>query len=261
MTNSDNSSEAIWHACQEFIPNEDRVLFNPDISFCLQERDLRDRLIGAKRWHVWEDWKKQARPLIYSAKASKYSSAEYQTQKFTEYSRRADNWSGFLEGLLFKENILPGSSVLDVGSNDGEEVRGINFKVTCLEPSSKLCDFGRRNFREIKFVSGTADSLPFKECEFDVYLSLRTWCIAGVLADEALSEAVRVLRPNGLIIISFPLRFETKERELTYAVNDKVKPVAEWSYSLFSKNIGTAKTLFSPEDFIIYGRVYKDKSH
>jgi SAM-dependent methyltransferase len=252
--NSDLTRLSIWGECQEFIPERFRVEFNPDISFCIQERDFRNKLKSIGREDLWYTWKKYARPLIYSERAKKYSSSDFLIQKKIEYDRRADDWHGFLENLLLSEDVPVESKVVNVGSHDGEEVNGLNFDLTCIDISNESLKRGKNKFRGMKFAYGTADNLPLEDKSFDAYLSFRTWCVAGVLVDEALDEALRILKSNGLIVVSFPLNFLGR-KELIYAEDSKVKPVAGWAYNLLREKVGDLKTLFSPEDFLFYGKI------
>jgi len=111
-------------------------------------------------------------------------------------------------------------------------------------------------YPNINFVEGTADALPFENGTFDVYCSLRTWCIAGVVPHEAFVEAVRVLRPNGLLIVSYPLRFdiERKSRTLLSAIEDDIKSIALMSKELFDSHLLQVGSVVGPEEMMIFGR-------
>lgn len=252
------SSKDIWELCQKYLPKEERRRFDTKINFCFQERELRDRLVNSGKFELWKRWKEVARPIINNIKSSRYASGEYSKQKGIEYARRSENWYGTLITMINNEGFFCDSTLLNVGSNDGEEVADLPYIITCVDPSYRLCERGRARFPKINFRIGIADNLPFEDNSFDIYLSLRTWCVAGILPDEALLEAKRVLIPEGLLIVSFPLRFETQAKDLEHAVQDKIKPVAEWAYSLLSMNLSYIKTFSAPEDFFIYGRTKRE---
>lgn len=98
---------------------------------------------------------------------------------------------------------------------------------------------------------------------FDAYLSFRTWCVAGVLADEALKAALDIVRPGGLIVVSFPLQFDSElplsSRTLDSAWDDKVKAVALWTNSLLETALEGLIMWAAPEDFLMIGRVPKQQ--
>jgi hypothetical protein len=254
MTPRLNILQEIWNKSQKYIPSEYRALYNPQLSFCIQERDLRGRLLHNGKYDIWDKWKKLIRPLIISSRARKYASAEFTKQKDVEYRRRGQNWHRILEGLILAENFSPRAKLIDVGSHEGEEVSNINFDITCIEPSISVCKKGMSKFPFLNFKVGTADNLPVSDNSYEIYLSLRTWCIAGILADEAMAEARRVLISMGLIIVSFPLRF-IGQHSFENAIDDEIKPIAEWTRHILEKNLSYLKVLAAPEDYFMYGRI------
>ena len=210
-----------------------------------------------RRNDLWEIWKKYARPEIFHERGQYYSSENYEKQKEEEYARRFESGRELYD-LLRDERCDDDSLVIDVGSNEGDEVSDLPFRMVCIEPSALTCKRGKEKYPHIKFVVGTADELPFERGIFDAYISLRTWCIAGVIPYEAFDATRSVLVPEGLVVVSFPLRFERiKERTLDHAIDDSVKPVAEMTFEIFRNSIAYVKTLSTPEDFFIYGRLKK----
>lgn len=248
-------SGEVWSYCQKTLPIEYRRDFDSETSFCLQERALRESLLKKGRRDLWLRWKNEARPVILNSRIHQYASEAYEQQRREEYARRDLDWNHTLTSLITSENFFPGQVLIDVGSNEGTEAASLPFRVHCVEPSKSLCRSGKTKFPVLSFLTASADSLPFKEGSVDVYLSLRTWCVAGVLADEALFEARRVLKRNGGIFVSFPLRFEKRTDNLKDAIKDKVRSVAEWAYGLMENEILELKCFSAPEDFFIYGRV------
>ena len=250
-----SSLKGIWNDNQIIFPTMFRKIYDSNKSFCMQERDLRERLINGRLNECWELWKNKVRPEIRYNRSKKYSSEEFIHQRDQEYSRRAENWSLLLDRLLCGEGIIPNSHIIDVGASEGYEVANQKFNVTCLEPSNLLCKKGKNKFEHMNFMTGTSDRLPIKNHCIDVYLSLRTWCIAGVLADESMEEAKRILKPNGLIIISLPMRFKSEERTLEQSIEDRINPISEWVFNILNKDMQYVKTYGAPEDFFMYGRL------
>lgn len=224
----------------------------------MQERELRNRLIAAGICEIWSQWKTLARPLIRARGYRRYFSESYRIQQADEQQQRGDAWSACIQKLLDKNYVTTNGMLLDVGANSGAEVSDLLRRIICLDISEEAFKYGKHDNSYHWFVSGSADCLPFPDGVFDAYLSLRTWCVAGVLADEALKEALRVVKKGGAIIVSFPLRFPhnllCEYRRLSNAIDDHVKPIAEWTEDLFTQHLDGAESRAEPEDYFIFGR-------
>jgi SAM-dependent methyltransferase len=250
-----NILEEIWNEGQHILPKSTRHLYEPSSSFCLQERDMRDLLLKNGLEKEWLAWKLVVRPAIHSNRSAKYISKEYALQKSKEYSRRARDWKELINSLLFNEKAQTGSVLIDVGSHEGDEMAGLDFKITCIDPSEEICIAGKSKHPNMKFRRGTADNTLEASNYYDIYISLRTWCVAGVLSDEAFIEAKRILKPNGLLMVSFPLRYKNGVRSWENVQEDNITQVARWTMGLLKDNLSYVKTYAGPEDFFIYGRI------
>ncbi len=102
-------------------------------------------------------------------------------------------------------NLKP-KKVLEVGASDGFLLSYMHekHKAECcgLEPSQEAINFGKQKYPYINFFRGTADSMPFKDEEFDSVL------INGVLLLidrnqllKSISEIDRVLADKGFLLI------------------------------------------------------------
>lgn len=109
--------------------------------------------------------------------------------------------------LLKKAGVKKSDFILNVGINDGLEMADLEYGFIGLDLSRKAVNRARKNFPGRSFLVGDANHLPFQQNQFDAYISLRTFSIAGVLIDQAIREADRVLKPRGKIIISIPSSF------------------------------------------------------
>ncbi|MEK6281562.1 MAG: methyltransferase domain-containing protein [Acidobacteriota bacterium] len=130
-----------------------------------------------------------------------------------------ENWenNNFEEALRFCENdplrpvferfARPGTSMLEGGCGQGHYVayyadRGV--RVVGLDFAQSTLARLRGRYRELMLSAGDVGALPFSDDTFDLYYS------GGVVehfetgVEPALREARRVLRPEGVLMISVP---------------------------------------------------------
>ncbi len=68
--------------------------------------------------------------------------------------------------------IRESESLLDVGCGSGISTRYFRCKRTGIDPSEKLLDIAIKNDPSGRYIKGSAESLPFKDKEFDVVISV-----------------------------------------------------------------------------------------
>lgn len=108
--------------------------------------------------------------------------------------------------------ILKGHHVLDLGSGAGNDcfvarqMVGENGRVTGLDFTAAMIEKARENlkktgFRNIEFVQGDIEKMPFSDSSFDVVISN---CVLNLVPDKqkAFAEIYRVLKPGGHFCIS-----------------------------------------------------------
>jgi arsenite methyltransferase len=108
--------------------------------------------------------------------------------------------------------IMKGDHVLDLGSGAGNDcfvaraLVGETGKVTGLDMTEPMVSKARQNceklkFKNVEFVLGDIEEMPFKEMMFDVVISN---CVLNLVPDKtkAFSEIFRVLKPGGHFCIS-----------------------------------------------------------
>lgn len=109
-------------------------------------------------------------------------------------------------------HIKKGDHVLDLGSGAGNDcfvaraIIGDTGKVTGLDITEPMIRKARENskklgFRNVEFVNGDIEEMPFDEKTFDVVISN---CVLNLVPDKAkaFSEIYRVLKPGGHFCVS-----------------------------------------------------------
>jgi ubiquinone/menaquinone biosynthesis C-methylase UbiE len=105
-----------------------------------------------------------------------------------------------------------GRDVLDVGCGEGWLVRRLRDggagRVVGIDPLAVAIERARAQDSELagSYLEGSATALPFDDCSFDIVVFFNS--LHHVPEDEleaALDEALRVLRPRGLIYVQEPV--------------------------------------------------------
>ncbi len=164
-----------------------------------------------------------------------------------------------IERLLLKNNMTAPLSILDLGSGSGlwmEYFVETGNKVTCLEPSKNMTEIIKIKAealeKDVKIVNGLCEKIPFKEKSFDVVNAQGDVFSYSIDPSEAIREAYRVLKPNGLLIGSVDNLYAFLNDAIsvadfrTFIKTEKTKKNqignSEVSQQTFETN------LFSPED-------------
>jgi len=104
-----------------------------------------------------------------------------------------------LELETVKQLLPPKSRGLEVGVGSGRFAAPLGIK-TGIEPSPAMAKIARNCGIEV--IDGVAEKLPFKDDEFDFVLLVTTICFVDDI-EKTFSEAYRVLKKNGCVIVGF----------------------------------------------------------
>ncbi len=129
------------------------------------------------------------------------------------FTRQAEHWaqlpvSGDLLGILDRIGVTPNDRVIDVAAGSGilsralaprvREVVAVDITPAMLQIAREAAEEG--DVRNVRFVEGAAEALPFGEDEFDLAITrFSLHHIAG--PQRAVDEMVRVVRKGGRIAI------------------------------------------------------------
>lgn len=127
------------------------------------------------------------------------------TAPFEAYHQRYDDWfvrhtTAYQSELLAVRALLPWRGLgLSIGIGTGRFAAPLGVQVG-VDPARTVLDYAAK--RGISVVQGIAEALPFPDGSFDYALSVTTICFVDD-ATTMLSEAYRVLKPGGELVIGF----------------------------------------------------------
>ena len=133
---------------------------------------------------------------------------------------------------MWKKNLVSwinpskNNKIVDVASGTGDIAKLCSHntknscEITCVEPNEKMLSEGRKKLKHLnnlKWISSSAENLPFKDGTFDIYII--GFGIRNVSdLDKSLYEAYRVLKNGGRF---FCLEFSKVENEILRSIYKK----------------------------------------
>jgi ubiquinone/menaquinone biosynthesis C-methylase UbiE len=127
------------------------------------------------------------------------------TAAFERQTERYENWFETHDAVYRSElealrrlRPKPGDGI-EIGVGTGRFAAALGLQVG-VDPAREM--LRRARDRGIDVVSGVAESLPFSDESFDTALLVTTICFVDDIP-QTLSEARRVLRPDGSLVLGF----------------------------------------------------------
>ena len=177
-------------------------------------------------------------------------------EPFEKHAKEYDVWFDenelvYLSELEAVKSMLPDSGTgIEIGVGTGRFAAPLGIKLG-LEPSKSMASLARQ--RGIEVAEGMAESLPFEDSSFDFVLMVTVICFLNDVG-KALSEAYRVLKPGGCIVIAFidknsPIgkMYEQRKNEDVFykeATFYSVEEVSDLLQQAGIKNLSFCQTVF-----------------
>lgn len=104
-----------------------------------------------------------------------------------------------------------GAAVLDVGCGTGEHLKRAQahgLRSAGIEPAEAMLEAARKNVPDARVEQAVATELPFGDAQFDAVLMIEVLrYLHAQDIDKALQEARRVLKPNGVVLVTLVNRW------------------------------------------------------
>lgn len=97
------------------------------------------------------------------------------------------------------KELLPQGKGLEIGAGGGRFTQPLGI-AEGLEPSAQMRAVAAK--RGLNFTAGFAENLPYADASFDFALFVTSICFVSDV-NKSLSEATRVIKPTGKILIAF----------------------------------------------------------
>ena len=118
------------------------------------------------------------------------------------YDRYRIGYAPEVYEALDEYGLVPGGHVLDIASGTGLVANALaerGHRVTGIDISEPMLARARARVPGAVFVTGNAEALPFPNDTFDAAVSAQSF--HWLDRDKALAEAVRVVRPGGIVAV------------------------------------------------------------
>jgi len=150
----------------------------------------------------------------------KLKNLDYWVTATVDPSKAYDNWYKEEEKYLIN-NIKKNSFVLDVACGNGRNLKQIEKLTNNLfgldhDPIAEKSFYKLFPNKNAKFVLGKAEDMPVEDNYFDVVMCIGSFANFGDLKYKILEEMKRVIKKNGIIILSLYSENAFEERMNLY---------------------------------------------
>ncbi len=183
-----------------------------------------------------------------------------------------------LNRYYFAKQFVQEKAVLDAACGTGYGTAILAQKasdVTGIDISKEAIEYARKTYSDenIRFVEGSVTELPFDRNSFDTVISFETIEHIGEAEQKAfLKEIKRVLKENGVLVISSPNRSVYNQRgenhfhvkELDYEEFDILLKSKFRFVKFFSQKFEICNTILSDQDSVSYinrGEMYENAEY
>jgi SAM-dependent methyltransferase len=124
---------------------------------------------------------------------------------FEEHTERYEGWfeeheAAYQSELEALRRLAPTTGYgIEIGVGSARFAAPLGMQVG-IDPAGEMLEYARE--RGIEVVKGVAEFLPFKNGAFDTALIVTTICFVDDIP-QTLTEAARVLRPDGALVIGY----------------------------------------------------------
>ena len=141
---------------------------------------------------------------------------------------------------LWKEKFInwmnpqPNTKLIDVASGTGDIAKLFfkktdeTAKITCVEPNKKMLEQGKiklKNYSTIYWINSSAEKIPVEDDTFDYY-SISYGIRNVTKINDALKEALRVLKPGGRFMCLEFSKIDNEALNFLYKQYSKIIPLA-----------------------------------
>ena len=160
---------------------------------------------------------------------------------FDKVSNRYDLMNDFMSfGIhrIWKKNLIlwmnpsKNKKMIDVACGTGDigklylDSTSKKEKIICIDPNKSMIEKGKKkliNYKNIKWIIGSAENLPVKNNSFDYY-SISFGLRNTKNLNKVLSEAYRVLKPGGHFLCLEFSKIENENLNIIYKNYSKIIP-------------------------------------
>jgi SAM-dependent methyltransferase len=140
------------------------------------------------------------------------------------WALKGTSYLGYRDLPSIIKKYSKGKYALDYGCGTGYStslLKSLNFDVVGADISTHMLDLARQNHPEISFIKSKIGHLPFADSQFDLVLS--TFVLFDIPSLDGivdyLREAKRVLKQNGIFIVSTGSEYFHLNNWLTISIN------------------------------------------